>query len=227
MSEHSLIVEGQMPGREDRKERLTKVRSAQILDAALKVFAKKGYRGATIREIASEAGVAEGTIYNYFPSKKDLLISIPGQLGALPMTAMADMALKVAQPDAKYYEGFLRTVLSQGMKRLAENKDFLRVLLSTLPSMDEETLEEYIKRTPLYFSEVLEGFLETGIKRGVFREMNTAIVARAFIGVFIIHILIQEMLPPEILPHIDYDEVAEEVVRLFLYGVAVHKEGVE
>jgi len=216
-----------MAGREDRKERLTKMRSAQILDAALKVFAKRGFRGATIREIASEAGVAEGTIYNYFGSKKDLLISIPGQLGALPMTTIADVALKVAQPDAKYYEGFLRTIVSQGMKRLAENKDFLKVLLSTLPTMDEKTMEEYIKRTPLYFSGVMEEFLKTGIEKGVFREMNTAIVARAFIGLFIINTLLQEILPGEILPRIDYDEVAEEVVRLFLYGVTVHRENVE
>ncbi len=215
-----------MAGRENRKERLTKMRSAQILDAALKIFAKRGFRGATIREIASEAGVAEGTIYNYFGSKQDLLISIPGQLGALPMTTIADVALKVAQPDAKYYEGFLRTIVSQGMKRLAENKDFIKVLLSTLPTMDEKTMEEYIKRTPLYFSGVMEEFLKTGVEKGVFREMNTAIVARAFIGVFIINTLLQEILPGEILPRIDYDEVAEEVVRLFLYGVTVPREDV-
>lgn len=215
-----------MAGREDRKERLTKMRSAQILDAALKVFAKRGYRGATIREIASEAGVAEGTIYNYFESKKDLLISIPGQLGALPMTTMADVALKVTPPDANYYEGVLRTVVSQGMKRLAENRDFLKVLLSTLPTMDEKTMEEYIKRTPLYFSEVMEEFLKSGGEKGVFREMNTAIVARAFVGMFIINLLI-EMVPRKSLTPIDYDEVAEEVVRLFLYGVIKNQEGVE
>jgi hypothetical protein len=90
--------------------------------------------------------------------------------------------------------------------------------------MDEKTLEEYIKRTPLYFSGVIEDFLKAGVEKGVFREMNTAIVARAFIGMFIINTLLQEILPGETLPCIDYDEVAEEVVRLFLYGIRKEEE---
>jgi AcrR family transcriptional regulator len=45
-----------------------------ILDAALKVFADKGYGAATIKDIAAEAGVAAGTIYNYAGGKRDLFI---------------------------------------------------------------------------------------------------------------------------------------------------------
>ena len=48
-------------------------RRAQILRAALSVFGHKGFHGATIREIASAAGLAEGTIYLYFASKQDVL----------------------------------------------------------------------------------------------------------------------------------------------------------
>lgn len=47
-----------------------------ILDAAVKVFARRGFYNARISEIASNAGVADGTIYNYFKNKDDLLISI-------------------------------------------------------------------------------------------------------------------------------------------------------
>ena len=43
-------------------------RPAQILDAAERVFNRRGYDRATTREIAAEAGVSEGTLYNYFPS---------------------------------------------------------------------------------------------------------------------------------------------------------------
>ena len=62
-------------------KRLTKEqREAQILDAATKVFASKGFRAATTREIATVAGVSEGTIYNYFDSKYDLLIAMSQRL---------------------------------------------------------------------------------------------------------------------------------------------------
>src|SRR5262252_4028742 len=48
----------------------------RILDAAVHVFAEKGFYGAKVAEIAREAGVADGTIYLYFKSKDDLLISL-------------------------------------------------------------------------------------------------------------------------------------------------------
>src|SRR6516225_5792547 len=48
----------------------------RILDAAVHVFAEKGFYGAKVSEIAREAGVADGTIYLYFKSKDDLLISL-------------------------------------------------------------------------------------------------------------------------------------------------------
>jgi AcrR family transcriptional regulator len=60
----------------EKKERVTKQRQQQILDAALEVFAQKGFAHATTAEIARTAGVAEGTIYNYYKDKHDLLISI-------------------------------------------------------------------------------------------------------------------------------------------------------
>jgi TetR/AcrR family fatty acid metabolism transcriptional regulator len=52
-------------------------RRESILQAAIEIFSKKGFRSATISEIAERAGVAEGSIYQYFKSKEDLFFSIP------------------------------------------------------------------------------------------------------------------------------------------------------
>jgi len=49
---------------------------ARILDAAVKVFAERGYFSSTVAEIARAAGVADGTIYLYFKSKDDLLLRL-------------------------------------------------------------------------------------------------------------------------------------------------------
>jgi AcrR family transcriptional regulator len=62
--------------RQERKESITKQRKQQIFEAALKVFSQKGADQATIPDIAQEAEVAVGTIYNYYQSKHDLLLSI-------------------------------------------------------------------------------------------------------------------------------------------------------
>ena len=65
-----------MVKREDRKKQITQQRQEQILTAALQVFSRLGFDRATIPDIAGEAGIAVGTIYNYYESKRDLLIAI-------------------------------------------------------------------------------------------------------------------------------------------------------
>jgi AcrR family transcriptional regulator len=62
------------------KRALIEERKKQILDAAAHVFAEKGFEGATISDIARAAGIAEGSIYNYFKNKHDLLVSLPRQM---------------------------------------------------------------------------------------------------------------------------------------------------
>src|SRR4029450_3660722 len=62
------------------RARLVAVRREHILDAATRVFAAKGFDRATIRDVARRAGVADGTIYNYFPNKAALLLGILDRL---------------------------------------------------------------------------------------------------------------------------------------------------
>ena len=54
-----------------------KTRKDRIMDAALRIFAEKGFQNSTITEISKEAGVSEATIYEYFGTKEDLLFAIP------------------------------------------------------------------------------------------------------------------------------------------------------
>jgi AcrR family transcriptional regulator len=58
------------------QEQLIAARRNQILDAATKVFAEKGFHPTTIKDIAREAGIADGTIYNYFENKTALMLGI-------------------------------------------------------------------------------------------------------------------------------------------------------
>jgi AcrR family transcriptional regulator len=60
--------------RSTRRQRQIAVRIEQILDAAARLFATKGFHRTTTREIAEAADVAEGTLYNYFENKNDLFI---------------------------------------------------------------------------------------------------------------------------------------------------------
>src|ERR687893_1318670 len=59
-----------------RKRLSAEDRRAAILDAALETFARRGYNGASIDEIAQAAGISKALIYEHFPSKKDLHVSL-------------------------------------------------------------------------------------------------------------------------------------------------------
>jgi len=61
-----------MPRRPEQFKEIREKTKRQILDAGLKVFAVKGYHGASIADIANEAGISKGLAYNYFGSKREL-----------------------------------------------------------------------------------------------------------------------------------------------------------
>ena len=60
----------------------------QIIDAAVRVFARKGYWSSRVRDIAREAGIAAGTIYLYFPNKEEILITLFREKGAEFVSAL-------------------------------------------------------------------------------------------------------------------------------------------
>src|SRR5436309_1359279 len=91
------------------QEQLIAARRIQILDAATKVFAEKGFHPTTIKDIAREAGIADGTIYNYFENKTALMLGI---LDLILENIMGDKTL-----EAKWDElpDFLTAMILDGL----------------------------------------------------------------------------------------------------------------
>ena len=70
-----LIGAKRSPGRPPLDESLTARRQEEILDAAAKIFAEFGYQNTDLQLVADKLGVAKGTLYRYFPSKKELFLA--------------------------------------------------------------------------------------------------------------------------------------------------------
>jgi TetR/AcrR family fatty acid metabolism transcriptional regulator len=66
------------------QQKISAVKREQILEAARAVFAEKGFHRATIKDIASAAGVADGTVYNHFENKDALIFGLLDQLNQTP-----------------------------------------------------------------------------------------------------------------------------------------------
>jgi len=207
----------------DLKARRSETRRTQILEAAVRVFARRGFDGATIKEIARAARLSEGSIYNYFRSKENLLVHIPHYLirPALdPLLAPGAPPQTVAEVERQ-----LRQVARAMVGRIKENAWFLKVFVSALPRLSPSARERYVSLLPMYAAEKVEQLLQEGMTAGLLRRtLEPAIAARGFAGMLVFFIVMQEvLLEKKILPH-DYETIADEVVRLFLYGAAAHPE---
>ncbi|MDQ3778506.1 MAG: TetR/AcrR family transcriptional regulator, partial [Actinomycetota bacterium] len=99
-------------------------RRRQILDAAVHVFARKGFHAARVGDIAEEAGIAYGLVYHYFKSKEDLLETIFRDT----WTQMLERISEVESSDVPGREG-VRQVTALLLRTWRRDPDLVRVLV--------------------------------------------------------------------------------------------------
>lgn len=133
-----------------------------ILDAAVRVFARKGYHSSRVGDIAEEAGVAHGLLYHYFTSKEELLETVFRETWSELLEAFA----RVAESDEPAGEQ-LRQVAAILLRSWRRDPDLVRVLVrevgrsQTLPSRVDEIGSVF---------RAIEGIVERGQANGQFRD---------------------------------------------------------
>lgn len=153
-------------------------KSARILAAAEQVISRHGFNKTKVLDIAKQAGVSEGTVYEYFKTKEDLLLAISAENLKKHMSRLDD-AFEIRHPLAK-----LRRLIRYHFTLYLANRDFLKVFIintqlrsNFFQSSAFETFREYYK--------VIESIVEEGKKEGVFRkEINPRIFRNMFLGAF-------------------------------------------
>jgi AcrR family transcriptional regulator len=157
-----------------RRQRRIAARKAQILDAAAQVFAEKGFHRTTTREIAEAADVSEGTIYNYFASKDDLLIGIMAQLSeSMQLDERFEQALLGDPRD------FFTAMLRYRRDIFEQNYTMLQALLPEI-LVDRELGARYYQQLLVPVITLLEQHVQTRIERGQIRPINVPLAVRAF-----------------------------------------------
>ncbi|WP_437676559.1 TetR/AcrR family transcriptional regulator [Sorangium sp. So ce131] len=106
----------------------------KIVEAAVNAFAEQGFAGTATKDIARRAGVAEATIFKYFPSKRELLLGVLGpaieQLVGPAMTRSMDPVLSATYPS---FEAFLRALLAERVAFVRAHPRLVRILAQELP----------------------------------------------------------------------------------------------
>jgi len=188
---------------DDKRER--------ILEAAVKVFARKGYFGARVAEIAKKAGVADGTIYLYFHNKEDILVSLFDEVMAEHIARAREESKTL--PDA---ETKLRAIAGHHLRLFSGNQDLAVVFQVELRQSTKFMARFTATWLQDYFA-LLGDVIAEGQRQGALRsDLPKKLATKAFFGV------LDQMVTSWILGGKDYDvgELAGPVVELFLRGAA-------
>jgi AcrR family transcriptional regulator len=196
-----------------REERAVE-RRGQILRAALDVFGRKGFHGATIREIASAAGLAEGTIYLYFQSKQEVLKGVFALIAEDPDPVPAPDAVREGDDVA-----FLTALIKNRVRSLVQYASFIRLVVHEA-DLREDLRKEFFARLHAPFVARLEEYLQRRIAAGAFRPVNTVLAASICFRMMMSYLMVQHVLALDRSTPPYGDEVyVSEMVSLILYGL--------
>lgn len=153
-------------------------KQARIVQSAIEVFAEKGYAASSTSEIAQRAGVAEGTIFRHYKTKKALLLAIV----APAMTKLlAPFVLRgfnnVLDSEYDSYEQVLRAMIENRIEFLRKNRSILKILLQEIPfhpDMQARLQQDVIAVVLERLRRIVAKF-QTG---GVMKELPSATVIR-------------------------------------------------
>jgi AcrR family transcriptional regulator len=179
-------------GIEERKEREKKMRRRQIMDAAKKVFASKGFGGATIENIAEEAEFSPATLYLYFKSKDELLASLNLKLLQTLIAKMEHVRdqerlspeKKIIALEKALYEVYLTDPLNVVNVLRFQSKERLK-------SLSPELSSQIRAHTQKYMTAIAEIF-KNGVQEGVFLDRHPAAFADIVWGLFAGLVLLED-----------------------------------
>jgi TetR/AcrR family transcriptional regulator, cholesterol catabolism regulator len=148
-------------------------RRKEIFEASVHLFLENGFTETSMREIAKAAGVGKSTLYDYFKSKDEILISYFED----EIQKITARAQKIAQQDLSVSEK-LRQIMELHLAYLVDNKLFYLKL--TVEAQRLALASQLQIQTARHaYQDILRNLIEEGIQSGEFRETNPLFAARS------------------------------------------------
>ncbi len=201
-----------------RKEREKIGRKKDIIEAAKRVFAVKGFEKATLDEIAVEAEYGKGTLYNYFKNKEDIFIS----LMRYELDKMNDI---LGNSLSKYNDSReqLKEVVKSAILYAKENQIFFRLLMKEVGKLvshdNNNVYHDILMENHMFGVKIISDILNNGIKKSEVKNIDTDLAAHIFI--FMIRSVIMRVLWLEGKKSMEND--IDFLVSVFYDGVALRK----
>ena len=191
-------------------------RKRQILECAKKIFSAKGYYQTQISDIQHAAGVARGTIYQYFKNKDDIFATL---LENFYHDWKNILTRKADQSSDAYSSGFgvFRFKIKKTFDFFADNPDYCRILLRVGLGIGDN-FDRIISRFDNQMVELINDYLNSGIKLGRVKkntdvELITNLISGAFMRMAYYYVIMKRHRGD-----VDTDELANKFVDAFAYG---------
>ncbi len=166
---------------ENRKQLMGETRE-RLVKAAVEEFAREGYEGANISRITEAAGVATGTIYNYFPSKNEMMLAVLSEIGTAHCAFIAE---QIRQED----DFILRVerLLEAVFDYVRENPHQARVIFAMMQGTNV-TFKEHLNQIYQPMFQLISGeILIPGMEQGIFQPLDpvstTVMIMTFYLGV--------------------------------------------
>jgi AcrR family transcriptional regulator len=143
-----------------------------LLDAATIEFAQEGYKGANINRISRAAGFAKGTIYNYFPSKRALMLALIDLIAASHHQFLAEQVQQEEDPVRRLHRFF-----QAGFEWITRNLSQGKVMLTMLNGPDAEFKLRMWQGYQAMHQLLIDDILTPGMELGAFRQLDPGATA--------------------------------------------------
>ncbi|MEZ4525529.1 MAG: TetR/AcrR family transcriptional regulator [Desulfobacterales bacterium] len=149
----------------------------RILEAAVSVFAEKGFHQATISQIAREAGVADGTIYLYFKNKDDILVQFFTYKTKLVFAGFREEVKKADNSISK-----LRNLVHRHLEEFQKDRN-MAVVYEAMTHQNIHLVDENIREMSKMYLDIVSEIIERGQEEGVMRrDLYIGLVKRFILG---------------------------------------------
>lgn len=199
-------------------------RKKQILQCAKKLFASKGYYQTQISDIQHEAGVARGTIYQYFKNKDDIFETILENLFIEWKNAL-DKRPDADSDDFKNGFKFFRFKIKSIFEFFDEDPDYCNILLRIGLGLGEN-FDKIIRRFDIQMVDLANNYLKAGIKQKRIKPDVDLELLSNLLGGAIMRTAYYYGVTKKSKDAIDIDLLTERFVNTFCYGIFVEQKSV-
>lgn len=181
-----------------------------IVQAAYRLFERQGYHGTSMRQIAQQAGVALGGIYNHFSGKEKIFVTV---LETFHPYHEIIPSVKGAQ--GATLDDFVRNAAESVIQVLDRRPDFLNLMLIEIVEFKSKHMPQLVDK---FFPEVMSIVEEFADKSRNLRQIPLPIIVRTFLGNFYAHYLVEKFIG-EAFPAEIRENALGYSIDIFLHGI--------